>query len=92
MTASRIIEKSRINASVTIITMEKVEDHELVGLHAVLKTYVVGVEGIDPKVPYGVYGNSTSAQLGHEYTVVEIRRRLIAAKDHIHPSLVEGVL
>ncbi|PTT69223.1 hypothetical protein [Arthrobacter sp. HMWF013] len=92
MAAERVLEKTLINERVTVITMEKVEDHELVGLHAVLKTFVIGVEGIDPQTTYVAYTSNTSASIGHQQVVMEIRRWLVAINDHIHPALREGTL
>lgn len=73
----RIIEKTVISPTVSVITMDRAAEHELVGLHATLKTFVSGVDGIDPETPYVSYGTEMAARLGHEQVVAEIRRMLL---------------
>lgn len=96
MVAERIIEKTTVNGRVSVCTMEQVADHEVVGLHAVLKTFVSGVEGIDPQVAYVSYTSETASVVGHEQVVSEITRRLLkreAIQEHgVSPAVVDGWL
>lgn len=95
MNAERIIEKTLINSSVIVITMETVRPGMIVGVHPCLQTNVVGVEGISRSEPYRLYINQAAALVGHAIVCDEIKRTLIelrALGNGISPALLEGVL
>lgn len=92
----RIVEKTVVNAAVTVVTMDRVDDHEVVGLHATYKTFVIGMPDIDPNVAYVCYGTERAAELGHQQVVAETRRAILkkeATEVHGIPAVtVEGWL
>ena len=79
-----------------MITTDRVEDHELMGLHATLKTFVVGVPDIDPAVARVSYASVTHALLGHDQIVAELTREILKAEAMerygIARAVVEGWL
>lgn len=96
MDEQKIIKRTTLTDGITILTTDEHSDELMPGLHATLRTFVLGQEGISPEVPVATYVRQEGALIGHAMVVEQIVRRIAEQRardeDAVHEALIAGAL